>query len=322
MKKERMGFRKVLSVLLMMVMVCALATPVPMNVQAASSNKTTTKATVKVTETVTLRVKNPSKRVKWSVNKPKIAKITKTKGNKNSTAIIKGMKKGKAIVTAKIGKTKRKVTITVKPHKHFVAKPATCTQPAKCSCGYKFGAALGHQMAPATCKSPQKCTRCGITTGGKAPHSYNINSHCIWCNQLNLKNFVGFRVSRTAITGMYNVNYIYFAVANVGSVSFEVLTNRPAIIYPSAGASGIRVYLTDTNDMTYTDANRFVVLPSSAEEAWFDTLNATSFTFAPDGVLEFYASYGEHTYLFRVNASKLDADQEFLLSDYTFTQIN
>lgn len=321
MKKERKVFRKVFSVLLMVAMVCALATPVPMNVQAASSNKTTTKATVKVTETVTLRVKNPSKRVKWSVNKPKIAKITKTKGNKNSTAIIKGMKKGKAIVTAKIGKTKRKVTITVKPHKHFVAKPATCTQPAKCSCGYKFGAALGHQMAPATCKSPQKCTRCGITTGGKAAHRYS-NSHCVWCNQLNLEDFVGFQVRRTANDGEYNVNYVFIAVANIGSVSFEILTSMPATIYPNAGASGIRVYLTDTNDQTYTDANRFVVLPSSADKAWFDTLNATAFTFAPDGVLQFYASYGEHTYLFRVNASKLDSDKNYLLSDYTFTQIN
>lgn len=321
MREKRRVFRKVLAVFFAAVMALASALPSPMEVRAAGTIKS---KTVKAGKTVTLKVKKTSKKVKWSVNKPSIAKIVKTKGRKKETAVVKGLKVGKAVVTARIGKKKQSVTITVKTsHVHSYTTPATCTEPAKCSCGRTFGTPLGHQMAPATCQSPQKCIRCGAATGDPVPHSFSPDTHrCSWCGLLNLKDFVGFRLSHTANTGNYNVNFIYLAVANIGNVSFEILTSMPATVYPSAGAPGIRVYLTNENDETYTDANKFVVLPSSAGEAWFDTLSSSNtFTFTPDGMVEFYASYGEHVYLFRVNASKLNSQQEILLADYTFTYI-
>lgn len=325
MEKEKVKLSKFFSILIMVLIVLAFVIPDSMEVQAAGSNQ---KTTVTVGKTITLKIKSPSKKVKWSVNKPEIAQITKTKGNKKSTAIIKGKKAGKAVVTAKIGKKKQKVTVTVNPkiipHSHSYTTPATCTQPARCACGLTYGGPLGHQMSPATCKTPQKCIRCGTTVGGVASHNYDTaTSRCVWCSQLNVQNFVSFEVSRTSNTGEYNVNYISLKVNNRGLVSFEIVTSMPATIYPSAGAAGTRVYLTDTSNMTYTDANRFVVLPAGEGQAWFDTLDkATTFTFRPEGMLEFYANYGEHTYLFHVNASKVDPDGYILSAGYTFTQIN
>lgn len=294
-------------------------------VRAASKNTTVT-----VGKTVTLKIENPSKKVQWSVNKPKIAKIVKTTGSKKSTAIIKGKKAGKAVVTAKIGKKKQKITITVKKakkvkkHVHSYTTPATCTQPARCSCGHTYGTALGHQMSPATCQKPQTCIRCGTSVGGVAQHNYSTTTHrCIWCDQLNESDFVDILVGGTSNTGNYNVNFVTLGIINNGLVSFEVLTQRPATIFPNGEGAGIRVYLTDVNDMTYTEQNRFVVLPGGQQVAWFDTLDqTTTFTFRPEGVLEFYANYGEHTYLFRVNASRVDPNGNLLFSDYTFTQVN
>lgn len=330
MKKERMGFRKFFAVLLMMIMVLELAIPGSVEVYAASSKKS---ATVTVGKTITLRVNKPSQKVKWSVNKPKIAQITKTTGDKKSTATIKGKKAGKAVVTATIGKKKQRVTVTVKAkkvvqrHVHSYTTPATCTEPAKCTCGLTYGAPLGHQMSPATCQTPQTCIRCGATEGGVVSHNYDKVSHrCIWCNQLNVKDFVVFAIENTSNTGNYNVNFVKLYVLNQGLVSFEIITREsmPSIIYPGGGTAGIRVYLTDKDDLTYTDANRFVVLPGELNDnAFFDTLNLNQkFTFMPGGVLEFYANYGEHIYLFRVNASGVDASGTILDADYTFTQIN
>lgn len=324
MKKERkgLGFRRFLSVLLIVTMAFSFLVPASVKVDAAGK-----KVTVTVGKTVTIKIKKPSKKVKWSVNKPKIAQIVKKTGSKKSTAIIKGKKAGKAVVTAKIGKKKQKVTIIVKNvnvHVHSYTRPATCTQPAQCACGLTYGTALGHQMSPATCQKPQTCIRCSATAGSVVAHNYDrTTSRCIWCNQLNVRDFVGLAIGRTAISGYYNVSEITLLVQNSGLVSFEVLTQRMATVFPSGGGAGIRVYLTDQQGRTYTEQNRFVVLPAGEQLAWFDTLDdATTFTFKPEGVVEFYANYGEHTYLFRVNASKMNPAGDLLYADYTFTQIS
>lgn len=74
----------------------------------------TTKKTIKVGNTFLLKIKNANKKVKWSTNNKKVAKIT-AKGGKNSyKAKIKGLKSGKATITAKIGKKSLKCKITVK----------------------------------------------------------------------------------------------------------------------------------------------------------------------------------------------------------------
>lgn len=69
-----------------------------------------TKATLLTDQKVTLNVldkKNPEDQVTWSSNKKKIASV-------NEFGEVTGLKKGKAVITAKIGKKKYKATITVK----------------------------------------------------------------------------------------------------------------------------------------------------------------------------------------------------------------
>lgn len=72
------------------------------------------KLTVTVGKTATLTVKNANKKVKWSTNKKKIAKVASKSGKKSEKAVIKGVKVGKAVITAKVGKKKIKCKITVK----------------------------------------------------------------------------------------------------------------------------------------------------------------------------------------------------------------
>lgn len=78
------------------------------------------KYSVNVGKTVTIKLKNSAKKAKvtWKTNKPKVVKIAKKKNGKKAYAKVKGLKAGKAKVTAtyKVGKKsiKLKCTVTVK----------------------------------------------------------------------------------------------------------------------------------------------------------------------------------------------------------------
>ena len=65
------------------------------------------KGTVKVKKSLKLSVKGISGKVKWSVNKKKLATIS-------SKGVLKAKKKGKVTVTAKVGNYTMKKTITIK----------------------------------------------------------------------------------------------------------------------------------------------------------------------------------------------------------------
>ncbi|MBO5302565.1 MAG: LamG domain-containing protein [Lachnospiraceae bacterium] len=65
------------------------------------------KGTVKVKKSIKLTVKGISGKVKWSVDKKKLATI-------NSKGVLKAKKKGKVVVTAKVGNYTMKKTITIK----------------------------------------------------------------------------------------------------------------------------------------------------------------------------------------------------------------
>jgi len=57
-------------------------------------------------------------------------------------------------------------------HTHSYSN-ATCTAPAKCSCGATKGSALGHKFSAATCTAPKKCSTCGATEGSALGHKYS-----------------------------------------------------------------------------------------------------------------------------------------------------
>lgn len=70
-------------------------------------------------------------------------------------------------------------TTTNSSHTHSYSS-ATCTEPAKCSCGATNGSALGHKWQEATCKAPKTCSVCKITEGSTAAHNY-ANGKCSVC---------------------------------------------------------------------------------------------------------------------------------------------
>ncbi len=90
---------------------------VNMNTAAAAKKKgpklNKSKVSVTVGSTVSLKVKKANKKVKWKTSNKKIAKVTKTSGKKKSTAVIKGIKKGSAVITAKVGSKKLKCKVKV-----------------------------------------------------------------------------------------------------------------------------------------------------------------------------------------------------------------
>ena len=99
--------KKILVVILSMALILTLF-PIG-NISAVQKkvklNKT--KATIYVGKTVTLKLKNNNKTVKWSSSNKKVATVTK-KGK------VKGKKAGKVIIVAKVRKKKYKCKITVK----------------------------------------------------------------------------------------------------------------------------------------------------------------------------------------------------------------
>ena len=80
---------------------------------AASPKLNKKKKTINVGESFTLKVKNTKKRITWITSDNKIAELGKINSKKH-TIKIKGVKAGKATITAKVGKTKLKCKVTVK----------------------------------------------------------------------------------------------------------------------------------------------------------------------------------------------------------------
>ncbi len=125
---------------LAMIMGSLMINPISSEAAKKAPKLSKKKVTVKAGKTVTVKLKNGSKKAKvaWKISKKKVAKITKksAKGNK-AFAKIKGKKAGSAKLTAtyKLGKKTKKLNCTVKVRKGSsdeVAPTAgaTVTQPA------------------------------------------------------------------------------------------------------------------------------------------------------------------------------------------------
>ena len=75
-----------------------------------------------------------------------------------------------------------KPTETNKPTHTHNYSAATCTAPAKCSCGATNGSALSHNWQDATCKTPKTCSVCNLTEGTVTKHEYK-DGFCIICKE-------------------------------------------------------------------------------------------------------------------------------------------
>lgn len=125
--------KKILAVVCAVSMLAGTVAVVPQgDAQAAAKLKLAKKKySVDEGKTVTIKVKKATKKTKltWKSSKPKIAKIAKKKNGKKAYAKVKGMKAGKAKVTAtyKAGKKKQKLTCTVTVNKAGTGKSGNQT---------------------------------------------------------------------------------------------------------------------------------------------------------------------------------------------------
>lgn len=101
--------RKVKSILITMVFICfAFMLAAPMQSQAATKVKINeTKLTICVGKKTKLKVEGTTQKVKWTTSNNEIVKVDQ-KGN------IRGLKKGSATITAKVGKKSLKCKVKVK----------------------------------------------------------------------------------------------------------------------------------------------------------------------------------------------------------------
>ena len=90
--------------------IAAFAGPVNAASKPVLSKKT---VSVKKGHSTTIKLKNARKKVVWKSSNSKIVKVVKKKGKYRNTVTIKGLKKGKATITAKLGKKSYKCKVTV-----------------------------------------------------------------------------------------------------------------------------------------------------------------------------------------------------------------
>lgn len=179
-------------------------------------------ASVKEGKTIKLSVKKANKKVKWSSSNRSVAKIRSTSGKKKQNAVILGVSKGKAVITAKVGSKKLKATVTVKhvqvKHVHKYSA-ATCTSPRSCSCGRTQGNALGHAFGVSNCMTASTCSRCGAK-GAAGNHNY-VNGICTvsGCGEIDVKNLLKINID----------NYGIEDSKHIVSVSLEPLHNLASL---------------------------------------------------------------------------------------------
>ena len=142
-----------MAILLTLVLTLSMANGLVFNVSAASPKLNKKKVTITVGKTVKLKVKKnkAKKKVKWKSANKKIVKVTK-KGK------IKGIKPGKTVVTAKVGKKKLKCKVKV------VAKKQTTKPTVKPTVPATTKAPVHTTQAPVTTKAPVQTTQAPVTT--------------------------------------------------------------------------------------------------------------------------------------------------------------
>jgi len=122
--------RKTVSVVMIcmmaFVMLGASAFAVPVN---AASKTGLSKKSVTMTkgDTKTIRLKNVSKKVVWKNSSKKVVRIIEKKGKYKNKIKIKGLRKGKAVITAKVGKKKYKCKVTVKGVNDIEIRPLSAS---------------------------------------------------------------------------------------------------------------------------------------------------------------------------------------------------
>lgn len=254
-------------------------------VNAAALKLNKKKASINEGKTITLKVKNPTGKVKWSSNNSSVVTMKKQSGSKKSKAVFLGVKAGTAKVTAKIGKKKLTAQITVK-HVHKWRNYATCSEPDKCvSCGLTRGPALGHNWTSATCLKVSSCQRCGIKRGGLGAHAWDSRHICTVCSILDMPSLLKMQITNAA-SSLGPTDLVRIYVQNNGGQEVRMTgtsSNVPVSGVLTTGGKKINVYLYAGNNDWYTsyridsysDTLRFAIESWDEADFFTVTFNAT-----------------------------------------------
>lgn len=109
--------KKNISILLVITLIVALVGVVPVSAKNKKTLLSAKTVIVNQGKKKIIQLKNPSKKVKWTVANKKIVKIQKKSGKKKNKITIKGLKAGKTKITATCAGKRYTVKITVKKKK-------------------------------------------------------------------------------------------------------------------------------------------------------------------------------------------------------------
>ncbi len=283
-------------------------------VEAAAPRLNRQSASINEGKSVTLTVRNASAKVTWSTSNPRVVRITKRSGAKSSKATLKGVKAGKARITAKVGKKRLTAVITVK-HVHRWRGYATCTSKDTCrTCGAQRGRTMPHDWMRATCQRPETCAECGRTRGGRTSHSYGADNFCSMCRQRNLHAYMSIYIPNYSI-GMGDL--MYFDLITNTNIYTRVFANDPqgygtATAYDAHHRMLKRMIAWENNA-----ASTSLQLSGGAGTYTFCLRSSdfASFRFPSDGSIEFELWFASEHYRISVKCSN------DLASNYTFTRL-
>ncbi|MBQ3370781.1 MAG: serpin family protein [Mogibacterium sp.] len=140
-------------------------------VNAASKPALSKKAvTLKKGRSTTIRLKNATKKVVWKSSNSKVVKVVKKKGKYHSTVTVKGLKKGKAIITAKLGKKTYKCRVTVKYTKPKPEKEIEIRE---------MSASSKNLSAKFTAEDPGESIQSSDITQSAADFSFMLMNHAV-----------------------------------------------------------------------------------------------------------------------------------------------
>ena len=106
--KKRIILFPILLMLLICTPICNFCTKVPANVSASAKVKLNAKKkTLLKGKSFQLKLKNNKRKIKWTSSRKKVATV-------NSKGVVKGVGKGKATITVRSGKIKKKVAVVIK----------------------------------------------------------------------------------------------------------------------------------------------------------------------------------------------------------------
>ena len=272
--------KKALAVLL--AVACLITFMPAMASQSFAAKKLTVKPakkTIYVKKSVTLKA---NQKVKWSASKASL-KVVKLTSKKAKSVKVTGKKAGKAVVTAKVGKQTKKVTITVKKAKAAVKKTAVtavaisadnAADPAKT---LAVGTKLRAAVTPANATVTYQWKADGTAIAGATDATFTVTTaetgKAITVEVTGIDNFEGTAVSTaTAKVATAELTTVELKAYNVTTGKYD----GQAITKDSTEGVGTKLKAVVTTDPTGADVATFQWYRSTKNANGTDATTAIS----------------------------------------------